>query len=38
MSLLDIIKEAVDDVRICCMYITGYKNKYIGNVRTKKKK
>jgi hypothetical protein len=38
MSILYIIKEAVIDVQICCMYVTGYKKKYIGNVRTKKKK
>jgi hypothetical protein len=38
MSLLDIIKQAVHYVRICFMYITDNKKKYIGNVRTKKKK
>jgi hypothetical protein len=38
LSYLDIIKEAVGSVRICCMYIRGYKKKYIETVRTKKKK
>jgi hypothetical protein len=29
--------ETVDEVlKICCMYITRHKNKYIGEVRTKK--